>query len=67
MEEKNGECRCPHTSEIKRNSWKGEEQKKKGVIKHGGKKPQMIIHRKDTGSNATGSEILPVGINSKDE
>lgn len=45
----------------------GGRTKKKGVIKHGGEKPQMIIHRKDTGSNATGSEILPVGINSKDE
>lgn len=27
----------------------------------------MTIHRKDTGSNATGSKILPVGINSKDK
>lgn len=50
MEEKNGECRSPDINEMKRNEVPGRGKSKiKGVIKHGGEKSQMIIHRKDTG------------------
>lgn len=68
MEKKNAECRCPDTNEMKRNGVPGRGKNEiKGIIMHGGEKSQMIILRKDIGSNATGSKILPVGINSKDK